>query len=160
MSIQESTPTVYQLKVPFIARQKGKDVEYTELPIPEVITVGMMRKLTPETSLLFAHDVTDMCAGLGPFESNKLHTSDALGYLEFISDLLEPKDEPSFEVPVISAFRPMLKKITVEAGRQIEFVAQVLQLSGMKRPDIDAMDYRDFAPAIPLVLGMFPTPKI
>ena len=160
MSTLESKPTSYTLKVPFTARQKGADVEYPELPIPEVITVGMMRKLQTTTSLLFAHDLTDLCAELGPFEANKLHTSDALGYVEAINDLLEPRLEPSFTIPQISAFRPLLSKITVNPNRKIEFIAQVLQLSGMSRANIDAMDYRDFAPAVDRVMEMFPNPKI
>ena len=50
-------------------------------------------------------------------------------------------------------------KITADVNQRTEFVAQVLALSGMKRADIDAMDYREFAPAVPLVLEMFPDPK-
>ncbi|MDO9151108.1 MAG: hypothetical protein Q7U33_07000, partial [Methylotenera sp.] len=64
-----------------------------------------------------------------------------------------------FEMPEIKVFKALLKKITVEPNRPTEFVAQVLQHSGMARDDIDAMDYRAFAPAIPLVLEMFPGPK-
>lgn len=153
------TPGFYALKKPFVSRQKGKDVEYNELPLPDVVTVGMMRKIKTSTSLLFAHELTELCAGLGPFEANKLHTADALGYVSSIDALLEPRPVASFEIPAISAFKPLLMKVTVDPTRQIEFVAQVLQISGMKRADIDAMDYRDFIPAVPLVLEMFPDPK-
>lgn len=153
------TAAVYTLKVPFVTRQAGADVEYTELPIPEVITVGMMRKIKSSTSMLFAHELTEICAGLGVFEANKLATPDALAYTVAVAELLEPRDEPAFVIPKISAFKPLLMKVTVDADRRIEFVAQVLSHSGMKTDVINAMDYRDFAPAVPLVLEMFPGPK-
>lgn len=153
------TATVYTLKHPFVARQAGADVEYAELPIPEVITVAMMRKIKSATTMLFAHELTEICAGLGPFEANKLATPDALGYTQAVSDLLEPRDEPGFVIPKISAFKPLLMKVTVDVDRRVEFVAQVLSHSGIKNDVINAMDYRDFAPAVALVLEMFPGPK-
>lgn len=152
-------PGYYTLKAPFTARQKGADVEYTELPLPEIITVGIMRKIKSSQTLLFAHDLTELCAGLGPFEANRLHTSDALGYVAAIDTLLEPNQEASFQLPEILAFKPLLMKVTADINQRIEFVAQVLALSGMKKDVINAMDYRDFAPAVPLVLEMFPDPK-
>lgn len=149
----------YTLKKPFTARIKGADVEFTELKVPEIITVAMMRKVAAPGSLLFAHGITEVCAELGPFEAAKLETQDALGYLETLEDLLKGNDEPGFTIPEIKPFKALLQKITVEPTRSIEFVAQVLQHSGMKRSDIDAMDYRDFEPAVSPVLEMFPGPK-
>lgn len=151
--------TTYTLKHPFTARIKGADVEYTELPIPEVITVAMMRKVAAPGSLLFAHELTEVCAELGPFEAAKLQTPDALGYIEAVEDLLKGKNEAGFTIPEIKPFKALLQKITVEPRRSVEFVAQALQHSGMKRSDIDAMDYRDFVPAVTLVLEKFPGPK-
>ena len=151
--------TTYTLKHPFTARIKGADVEYTELPIPEVITVAMMRKITATGTLLFAHELTEICAGLGPFEAAKLKTPDALAYVEALEELLLGKEEPGFSIPEIKPFKALLQKITVDPRRSIEFAAQVLQHSGMNRADIDAMDFRDFEPAVPLVLEKFPGPK-
>lgn len=151
--------TIYPLKKPFTARIKGADVEFIELPLPELITVGMMRKVVAPGSLLFAHNLTEVCAGLGPFEAAKLETQDALGYLHAMEELLVGNPVAGFELPEIKPFKALLQKITVEPSRAVEFVAQVLQLSGMKRADIDAMDYREFEPVISPVLELFPGPK-
>jgi hypothetical protein len=149
----------YLLQTPFKSRRDGADVMVTELPIPTVITVGMMRKITPKTSLLFAHDLTELCAGLSPFDGSKLTTPDALAYVTMLEPLLESAAEPGFELPEIKVFKALLQKVSVNPDRPTEFAAQVLQASGMKREDIDAMDYRSFAPAVPLVLELFPGPK-
>ncbi|HYW57676.1 MAG TPA: hypothetical protein VE934_11990 [Polaromonas sp.] len=151
--------THYTLKHPFTARIKGQDEPFTTLPLPEVVTVGLMRKVQASGSLLFAHELTEACAGLGPFEAAKLQTPDAVGYIEAIEALLLPNEQAGFELPEIKVFKALLKKITVEPNRPTEFVAQVLQHSGMPRAEIDAMDYRDFAPVIETVLEMFPGPK-
>ncbi|MDP2380738.1 MAG: hypothetical protein Q8M35_09715 [Pseudohongiella sp.] len=153
------TDKTYKLTAPFDVRRNNENVQITELPLPEVVTVGLMRKVVASGSLLFAHELTEACAGLGPFEAAKLQTPDALGYISTIEGLLWPEPLPGFEMPEIKVFKALLKKITVEPNRPTEFVAQVLQHSGMARDDIDAMDYRAFAPAIPLVLEMFPGPK-
>jgi hypothetical protein len=151
--------TIYPLKKPFTARIKGADVEFIELPLPEVITVGTMRKVVAPGSLLFAHNLTEICAGLGPFEAAKLETQDALGYLHAMEELLVGNPVAGFDLPEIKPFKALLQKITVEPSRAVEFVAQVLQLSGMKRSDIDAMDYREFEPVVRPVLELFPGPK-
>jgi hypothetical protein len=158
MSNEEVIPP-YVLKHPFTARLKGADVEFHQLDVPQLITVGQMRKVVGSTTMLFAHGLTEVLAGLGPFEAAKLQTPDAIGYVAQLDALMEARPEPGFVIPEIKVFKALLQKITVDTDRKVEFVAQVLQHSGMKRTDIDAMDYRDFAPAVPLVLELFPGPK-
>ena len=149
----------YLLQTPIKTRRNNQDETLAELPLPEQVTVGMMRKMTAKTSLLFAHELTELCAALGPFEASKLTTPDALAYVSTLEELLEPALEPGFDVPEIKVFKALLQKVTVNPDRPVEFVAQVLQASGMKRDEIDALDYRAFAPVVPLVLEMFPGPK-
>lgn len=149
----------YQLQQPFKARQGGADVEYTELSIPDIVTVGMMRQVSPGNTLLRAHALTEVCAGLGPFEAAKLATADAMGYVAAIGELLTPHDEPGFALPEIKPVRALMAKITAEPTEQVEFAAQVLQHSGMARSEIDAMDVRAFIPAARLVAQAVASPK-
>lgn len=151
--------TSYKLQVPFTGRRNNESVQFTELPLPELVTVGMMRKLKPSTSMLFAHDFTELCARLGPHEAAKLETPDAVGYMAAAIELLTPATEAGFEVPEIRPMKSLLQKITVDVNHPVEFVAQVLQHSGMDRAEIDAMDYRKFAPAVPTIMEIFPGPK-
>lgn len=150
---------MYQLKHPFKARRKGIEVEYTELPMPDVITVGMLRKVPAGNSLLRSHALTEVCAGLGPFEAAKLSTADALGYTSGMAHLLEPLEEPAFELPQIRPVRALMAKITAEPSNPVEFAAQVLQHSGMQASAIDAMDVRGFLPAVPVVVESVIDPK-
>ena len=156
MSTEKPT---YVLQYPFKTRKNNADTEYSELLIPEVITVGMMRRIVPSTSIMFAFDLTEVCAGLTPFDMVKLHSSDAAGYADAVSDMLKPNETHNFEIPEIKPFKALLSKITVETAQPVEFAAQVLQHSGMRRAEIDTMDYRDFAPALPHILGAFISPK-
>ncbi|MES2685740.1 MAG: hypothetical protein V4706_02900 [Pseudomonadota bacterium] len=158
MSNEELIPP-YVLEHPFTARVNGVDTQVEQLAVPEIVTVGMMRKIAAGTTMLFAHELTEALAGLGPFEAAKLQTPDAIAYTKLVNPLLDAKAEPGFAIPEIKVFKALLKKITVDTDRKVEFVAQVLQHSGMKRADIDAMDFRDFAPAMPLVLELFPGPN-
>lgn len=149
----------YTLQAPFSGRRNNETVQFTELPLPELVTVGMMRKLKPSTSMLFAHDFTELCAKLGPHEAAKLETPDAVGYMAAAIDLLTPAAEAGFDIPEIRPYKSLLQKITVDVNHPVEFVAQVLQHSGMARADIDAMDYRAFAPAVQIIVEIFPGPK-
>jgi hypothetical protein len=150
----------YKLQKPFTARRDNANFEFTDLVIPDVITVGMMRRVKSATQILFAYDLTEVCAGLNPFDMLKLHSADAAGYAEAVSDLLQPNETHNFEIPEIKPFKALLAKITVDAAQPVEFAAQVLQHSGMSAATINAMDFRDFAPAIQIILGAFIGPKI
>jgi hypothetical protein len=150
----------YKLQTPFTARRDNANFEFTDLVIPEIITVGMMRRVKSATQILFAYDLTEVCAGLNPFDMLKLHSADAAGYAESVSDLLQPRETHNFEIPEIKPFKALLAKITVDAAQPVEFAAQVLQHSGMSAATINAMDFRDFAPAIQIILGAFISPKI
>lgn len=150
---------MYTLKHPFVGRHKGADVDWHELPLPAVVTVGMLRQVPAGNSLLRAHALTEVCAGLGPFEAAKVNTADAVGYTNALADLLEPFDEPGFALPVIRPVRALMAKITVEPSNPVEFVAQVLQHSGMTAAVIDALDVRAYLPALAPVMEQVTNPK-
>jgi hypothetical protein len=150
----------YTLKTPFKARRDGADVEFTELQIPEVITVGMMRKIPMGQTLLAAHVLAEVCSGLNQIEASKLTTPDALDYSNELHPLMTPFDEPGFKVPEIKPVKALIARITADMHAQrVEFAAQVLQISGMPRDEIDAMDYRAFEPAIAGVIQIFVGPN-
>ena len=152
--------TVYTLKHPFKSRRDGRDVEVAELPLPELITVGMFRKAPLRgNQMLWAHHMTEVCTGLNPIDASKVMTPDAIGYVAELAELLEPAADHGFELPEIRPVRALVAKITVDQSDALEFAAQVLQHSGMKLADINAMDVRQFLPAVPLVLGQMADPK-
>ena len=151
--------SIYTLKTPFDSRVDGQTIKVTELLVPELITVGMMRKVQQGSVLGAAHDLTNACAGLNVFDASKVTTPDALGYVEDLSDLLQPFEVASFEVPEIKPIQALVKKITVDATQPIEFCAQVLQHHGFKKTEIDAMDLRGFMPAIEEIMRSFFDPK-
>ncbi|WP_418132495.1 hypothetical protein ABL849_17305 [Variovorax sp. 375MFSha3.1] len=153
---------MYQLKTPFKARRDGADIEFTELPFPEVVTVKMMRKVPVANTLLAAHVLAEVCSGLNQIEASKLTTPDALDYSNELQalQLLTPFDEPGFVVPQIKPVKALIARISADPHTQrVEFVAQVLQLSGMSREEIDAMDYRAFEPAMAGVAEIFVGPN-
>ncbi|MNR63607.1 hypothetical protein D3C85_1859750 [compost metagenome] len=62
--------------------------------------------------------------------------------------------------PTIKPVKALVAKITADFTRQpIEFCAQVLQHSGMKREVIDALDCRAFSPAVPGITSVFFDPN-
>lgn len=150
---------MYQLITPFKSRRDGVDVEYTELPVPEVVTVAMMRRLPVGSELIFAHGLAEICAGLNAFEAAKLTTPDAIGYTDFIAELITAFDEPGFEIPEIKPVKALVAKITASVSQSVEFAAQVLQHSGMKRELINAMDIRAFLPAVEAIKEAVISPK-
>ncbi|WP_298702679.1 hypothetical protein [uncultured Variovorax sp.] len=153
---------MYQLKTPFKARRDGADIEFTELPFPEVITVKMMRKVPMAQTLLAAHVLAEQCAGLNQIEASKLTTPDALDYANELQalGLLTPSEEPGFKVPEIKPVKSLIARISADPHAQrVDFAAQVLQLSGMSREEIDEMDYRAFEPAIAAITAIFIGPN-
>ncbi|WP_137860799.1 hypothetical protein [Variovorax sp. 3P27G3] len=152
--------TIYTLKAPFKSRRDGVDVEFTELPLPTVLTVGMMRKVPMGNTLLAAHVLTELCAGLNQFEAAKLTTPDALDYANELQPLMVPFEEAGFKVPPIKPVRALIAKITADINAQrVEFAAQVLQHSGMPREEIDALDFRAFEPAVAGITEIFVGPN-
>lgn len=149
----------YTLKTPYPSRRNGETVQVTELQLPEVVTVGMMRKVRQGLALMAAHDVTEVCSGMTAFDASKLTTPDALGYADSLGDRLRPFDEPGFAVPEIKPVKTLVQKLTADVSQPIEFAAQVLQHSGMKKADIDAMDVRGFLPAVEQIVESFTDPK-
>ena len=149
----------YLLQTPYKSRRNGKDLEVTELDLPEVVTVKMLRAVAPGNTMAKAHALVEACTGMSPFDANSLTTPDALGYTAALADLLVPHAEASFVVPVIKPVKTLIQKITVDVDHPVEFAAQVLQAQGMPRADIDAMDVRGFIPAIELVMAAFVGPK-
>lgn len=153
---------MHTLLSPIKARRNNADHTITELDIPEVVTVGMMRKVEPSTNeLLQALNLTAVLAGLDPISASKLETQDAIAYVETITTLglITANDVAGFDVPVIKPLRAALQKVTASISNSLEFSAQVLEAAGMKRSEIDAMDFRDFAPAIPKITEAFISPK-
>lgn len=150
----------YTLQKPFKSRRNGEDVQITELEVPEIVTVGMMRKVPQGNALLAAHGMTEACAKLGLMDAAKLETPDAVAYSNLLVDKLNPHDEPGFKVPEIKPIRALIAKITADINSQpIEFAAQVLEHSGMQRAEIDAMEIGAFLPAVELITGAFIGPK-
>ena len=151
---------MYQLKTPFKARRDGADIEFTELPLPEFISVKVMRRVPAANTLLAAHVLVEQCAGLNQIEASKLTTPDALEYANELQPLLTPFDEPGFKVPEIKPVKALVARISADPHAQrVEFAAQVLQLSGMSREAIDEMDYRAFEPAIAAITEVFIGPN-
>ena len=149
----------YTLQTPYKSRRDGQDVDVTELEIPEVVTVKMLRKVPPGNTMTKAHALVEACTGMSAFDAAKLTTPDALGYSEALGDRLIPHDEPSFKVPDIKPVKTLIQKITVDVDHPVEFAAQVLQAQGMPRAEIDEMDVRGFIPVIDLIMGAFVGPK-
>jgi len=150
----------YPLQKPFKSRRNQQDVLVEELSVPEILTVGMMRKVPNGNTLLAAHAMVEVCAGLSVIDGSKVETPDAIGYSNLLTDMLTPNEEPGFEIPEIKPVRALIAKITVDINsRPIEFCAQVLQHSGMDRDSIDALDVRDFLPAVQTIVAVFTDPK-
>ena len=151
----------YTLKHPFKSRRQGQDVEVTELPLPQVITVGLFRKAGNfGNQLLWAHQMTEAAAGLNAIDASKLMTPDAIGYVSELASLLEPTDEhPDFVIPEIRPVKALVKRITATPQEAAEFVAQVLIASGVKASDLDGMDVRKYLPLIQPVLEAMSDPK-
>jgi hypothetical protein len=74
--------------------------------------------------------------------------------------LLTPSEEPGFKVPEIKPVKSLIARISADPHAQrVDFSAQVLQLSGMSREEIDEMDYRAFEPAIAAITAIFIGPN-
>jgi hypothetical protein len=149
----------YKLQKPFTARKNNANTLFEYLPVPEVITTGTMRKVDATTDLHFAMQLTALCSSLDAAQMTKIHPTDIAGFTALMLPLIAPNDKPGFEIPKIKTFAALIPKITVNISRQIEFVAQVLQNCGMDADEINALDHRDFSPAIPLVVGALMDPK-
>lgn len=150
----------YKLITPFKSRQNGQDVTISELEVPEVVTVAMMRKVDQSSALMAAHTLTEACAKLSMIDGSKLESPDAIGYSNLLTDKLTPDELIGFELPLIRPVKSVIAKLTADINTQsIEFAAQVLEHSGMKREDIDAMPIGQFLPAVNLVKGAFIGPK-
>lgn len=150
----------YTLKTPFKSRKNGEDIQIVELAMPDVITVGMMRKVASGNALLAAHSLAEVCAGLSVIDGSKLESPDAIEYSNLMADKLTAHELAGFEIPPIKPVRALVAKITADINnQQIEFAAQVLQHSGMKREVIDAMEIGAFLPAVPTIVGAFIGPK-
>ena len=151
---------IYTLKTPFKSRRNGADVLIEQLEVPEVITVGMMRKVSQATHLLAAHTMTEACAKLSVLDASKVQTPDAIAYSNLLTDKLAPHDEVGFEMPEIKPIRALIAKLTADIQAQpIEFAAQVLEHSGMKREDINALEIGAFLPAVEGIVEVFTGPK-
>ena len=153
--------TTYTLKHPFKSRRLGQDVEVTELPLPQTVTVGMFRKAGSHANqLLWAHQMTEACAGLNAIDASKLMTPDAIGYVTALAPMLEPtEDEPSLQVPEIRPVKALVQRITAAPTDAAEFVAQVLVASGVKAGELDSLDVRQFLPVMQGVLEAMSDPK-
>lgn len=165
---------MYQLKTPIKSRQKGADIEITELALPEVVTVGMMAAAQRQsgTDEAMAHNI-DMAAsisGLDPFTAAKLSLADALGYLEALkkAGLLGRQEgvEPEFiepiepiELPVIKPLRSSLKGVTATHFQPVELALQVLEKSGNPRAQYLSIDIRAFMPPASVMLMNLIDPK-
>lgn len=150
----------YVLQTPYKSRRDGQDVLVTELDVPDVVTVGMMRKVPVGNALLAAHCLTEACAKISTFDAAKLQTPDAIGYSNLLTDKLAAHEVAGFEVPEIKPVRALIAKITADINAQpIDFAAQVLQHSGMPRAEIDAMAIGAFLPAVEQIIGVFIDPK-
>lgn len=150
----------HPLRFPFKSRRNGEDVEISELPLPEVITVGMFRRAPIKANqILWAHNLTEVCAKLGPYDAAKLMSPDAVDYVATLAPLLEADDAPGFDVPKIRPVKALISKITASVNEPVEFAAQLLEHSGMKASEINAMDVRKFLPAVELVLSQMADPK-
>lgn len=152
--------TIYTLSHPIKSRRNGQDVMLEELPLPEVITVGQFRRAGPTANqMLWAHQITEVCAGLNAIDASKLLTPDALGYAAELAELLTPFDEPGLQLPEIRPVKALVQRLSVGPDNPVEFAAQVLLASGVKRETLDAMDVRAFLPAVQPVLGAMSDPK-
>lgn len=150
---------MYKLTAPFTSRKNNADYEFTELPVPDVITVGMYRKITHGKLLITVMQLTEVCAGLSAFDGAKLESPDAFGYYALISDLLVPNDATTFEAPVVRPVKSLIARITVDPDQPVEFACQVFQNSGMSSSELNAMDIRDLLPCIADTVGIFTDPK-
>ncbi len=151
---------IYTLKYPFKSRRDGRDVEITELAIPSAVTVSMFRKAGPTgNQLLWAHQFTEVCAGLNAIDASKLMTPDALGYVEELLPLITPFDEVTVAIPEIKPVKSVIAKITANPNDTAEFAAQILAASGFKREELDNMDVRQFLPMLPQILEAMSDPK-
>jgi hypothetical protein len=151
---------MYQLKSPIKSRVNGEDVTITDLPIPTVITVGMMRRVNFSNALLLAIELTTVCAGLDAWSEAKLQSADAIAYTQELSALLEPNINSTFTLPEIRPVKAQIAKITANLSQGLEFACQALQVSGMSRDTLDAMDVRDFLPHVEKIIEVFTNPKL
>jgi hypothetical protein len=149
----------YKLQKPFTARKNNANTLFEYLPIPEVVTTGTMRKIDAKTDLHFAMQLTALCSGLDAAQMTKISPADIAGFTSALLPLITPNDEPGFNIPKIKTFAAVIPKITVNQDRTVEFIAQVLESCGMDADAINDLDHRDFAPAIPKIMGMLMDPK-
>jgi len=150
---------MYKLKTPFTSRRDNAPYEFTELQVPDVITVGMFRKVSQGKVLVSLHQLTEVCAGLSPFDGVKLESPDAVAYGALVGDLLIPNEANTFVAPVIRPLKALVARITVDPDQPVEFAAQVLQHSGVSSSELNAMDVRDFLPHVAEIIGIFVDPK-
>jgi hypothetical protein len=149
----------YKLQKPFTARANNANTLFEYLPLPTVVTTGTMRKIDANTDLHFAMQLTALCSGLDAAQMTKISPVDIAGFTSAVLPLISPKAEPGFTIPKIKTFAAVIPKVTVNQDRTVEFIAQVLENCGMESDEINALDHRDFAPAIPKIMGMLMDPK-
>ncbi len=156
----------YILKYPFKSRINGEDVMIEELNIPEFITVGMFRSVKSQgTDIVKSSDILTACSGIKKNDANFLQVSDILGYINELNslELLEFNEECNSELSkTIDTIKPVMilvKKITVNIDESVEFACQVLELNGHKKEVLNAMDIREFMPAVSRVIEVFTTGK-
>ena len=152
----------YILKYPFLSRVNGEDVMIEELNIPEFITVGMFRSVkSGGTDAVKSSYIVNACSGIKKSDANFLQLPDILGYANQITDmgLVEFNEECNSELSkTIDTIKPVMilvKKITVNIDESVEFACQVLELNGHKKETLNAMDIREFMPAVSKVIEVF-----
>jgi hypothetical protein len=149
----------YKLQKPFTARANNANTLFEYLPLPTVVTTGTMRKIDAKTDLHFAMQLTALCSGLDAAQMTKISPVDIAGFTFAIQHLFKSNKEVGFTIPKIKTFAAVIPKVTVNQDRAVEFIAQVLENCGMDSDEINALDHRDFAPAIPKIMGMLMDPK-
>jgi hypothetical protein len=164
---QNNSGRVYTLIEPIKTRVNGEDEYITELTIPEFITVGDFRNIGfgKNTQTVNAFNVLLAATKLKKNDADQLHFADLTGYSEKITELslLDFKEECSEElINIIDNIKPVMvlvRKITAEMSDIIDFSCQVLELNGLNKDELNAIDIREFMPAAQRVIEVFTRSK-
>lgn len=152
----------YKLLSPIKYRKDGQDAFLTELELPSVVTVKMMRQVKDvKKTLSVPIDIAAAAANLTPLQKSGLELPDALAYVTMLNDagLLDANEESAIKIPQVKPVMSLINRITADTNAVYDFAAQVLILSGANEAEINAMDARDLMAVLPDILNVFTTGK-
>ena len=144
-------------------KTESKEYFITDIEIPDVVSVGMMRniKADPRTELYkYAADLVAACSDLSAIKANRMSANDCLRYFNQIADRCTPANLEEHDtakrlnqiLPVKYDLRDLMRVKANTEVQPVEWCAQVLEYCGkMKRNEVNELSFNDFSALMPLI---------